>query len=105
MYDADVTNPKNPLYRFVAYHILTSDIHSLDRLTGRILNNWAINGELGVRTDLINPVEWYRTLLPNTMMKCERLTMKDLIGETCNQNNYYLNRRWDNIINYEVPKS
>ena len=95
LYDTDLTNPKNPLYRFVAYHILTSDIHNLDRLTGRILNNWAINGELGVRTDLINPVEWYRTLLPNTMMKCERLTMKDLMGETCHLNNYYLNRRWD----------
>jgi hypothetical protein len=103
-YDADVTNPKNPLYRFVAYHILTTDIRSLDRLTGRRLTYRKINDEeIGIHTDRMNPIEWYQTMLPNTLMKCERLTMRNWKGETCNLNNYYLNRRWDN--NYQLRGS
>lgn len=96
LYDDDFTNPKNPLYRFVAYHILTTDIRSLDRLTGRRLTYRRINDEeIGVHSDRMNPIEWYRTLLPNTLMKCERLTMKNWKSETCSLKNYYLNRRWD----------
>lgn len=100
LYDDDVTHPQNPLYRFVAYHVLTRDVQGLDRLTGRILNQGIVNGPIGVKTNLMNPIEWYQTLLPNTMMKCEMLTVEQWIGETCTQGNYYLNRRWDE--NYQI---
>ena len=98
LYDTELTNPKNPLYRFVAYHIVTTDIHSYDRLTGRkvTLNEEIQNSEFTIRTDRMNPIEWYRTLLPNTLVKCERLTMSNWMGDNSNLNNYYLNRRWDN---------
>ena len=103
LYDDDVTHPKNPLYRFVAYHILTRDILSLDRLTGRRFNIEGEIGTIGIREEKMNPIDWYQTLLPNTLMKCEILTVKKWVGENSTLNNYYLNRRWDD--NYQIRGS
>lgn len=103
LYDDDYTNPKNPLYRFVAYHILKCKIDNINFLTGKIIQTENIDGPIGIRTDKINPIEWYQTLLPNTMIKCEMLTMSNWMGSECTLSNYYLNRRWDN--NYQIRGS
>ena len=113
LFDDDVTNPKNPLYRFVAYHILTRDVQNLHRLTGLIVNKGIVNGPLGIKTGMMNPIEWYQTLLPFTMIKCEKLTVSRWKGSDCTLKNYYLNRRWDNqhqirgaeVANTDVPSN
>lgn len=65
-YDNDWTNPKNPLNRFVAYHLLP--------YYGAI-NDFTIS-ESGISykttcsmPNLIDATDWYTTLLPGTIMK------------------------------------
>ena len=61
--DDDYTNPKNPLYRFVAYHLLPYY---------GAYNDWTVSGELKevcAITELIDCTDWYTTLLPHTLMK------------------------------------
>ena len=100
LYDDDYTHPKNPLNRYIRYTILKCDVRDLNRLAGRILYDWGdLNGVYGIRTDKMNPTEWYQTLLPNTMMKCEQLTMKQYAGDGV-LNDFYINRRYD--ANYQV---
>ena len=94
LYDDDFTHPKNPLNRFMRYTILTCDVKDLNRLTGLIVNQGVVNGVLGVKTDLLNPTDWYQTLLPGTLMKCEQLTMGEYKGNG-NINDFYINRRYD----------
>ena len=76
----------NPLRRFIEYHILDRKIQGSNYLTP--LN------DIGIMTSLMNPVDWYETLLPHTMLKVEKLTVlkyadADVMKE------YYLNRRRD----------
>lgn len=76
----------NPLRRFMEYHILSRKIQGWNYLTP--LN------DIGIMTSLMNPVDWYETLLPHTMLKVEKLTVlkyadMDKLGER------YLNRRRD----------
>lgn len=61
--DDDYTNPKNPLYRFVAYHLLPYY---------GAYNDWTVSGdikEVCAATELIDCTDWYTTLLPHTLMK------------------------------------
>lgn len=61
--DDDYTNPKNPLYRFVAYHLLPYY---------GAYNDWTVSGdikEVCAVTELIDCTDWYTTLLPHTLMK------------------------------------
>ena len=63
----------NPLHRFVQYHILNR-YAGPDQLTPFEPNQ---TGEsFGFDTRLCNPVEWYQTLLPYTMLKIEQLSKK-----------------------------
>ena len=94
-YDDDFKNPKNPLNRFVRYCILTRDVKGINFLTGRVLTYKSINETMGTHTDRMNPIDWYHTLLPNTMMKCELLTVQKWVGPYCHVQQNYLNRRWD----------
>ncbi len=81
-------NPINPLYRFMAYHILPRSVEEPSFLT--------VRNDAGIYTDIMNPTEWYETMLPYTMMKVEKYTV-DLsgLGTTAVKNNHYLNRRFD----------
>lgn len=81
-----ITNPKNPLWRLVAYHIIDRKIQGWNYLTPR--------NDIGIITTKMNPVDWYETMLPHTMLKFEKLTVlkyagADQIGER------YINRRYD----------
>ena len=91
----------NPLRRFVQYHILNRYVAGTADLTALIINKGSIkNEEFGFDTKLVNPSEWFTTLLPHTMIKTERLTMnKDEAGNDCRGNDAvgerYLNRRYN----------
>lgn len=95
-----LTDERNPLNRYMRYTILKCDIGQLDRLTGLILNQGVVQGTLGVKTNLVNPTDWYQTLLPNTLMKCEQLTVSEFIGKGTKYE-YYINRRYDKEIQME----
>ena len=82
----NATDPRNPLWKLVAYHIIDRKIQGWNYLTPR--------NDIGIITTVMNPVDWYETLLPHTMLKFERLTVlkyagMDIVGER------YVNRRYD----------
>lgn len=81
-------NPINPLYRFMAYHILPRSFSEPSFLT--------VRNDAGIFTNIMNPTEWYETMLPYTMMKVEKYTV-DMsgLGTTAVKNDHYLNRRFD----------
>lgn len=63
LYDDDYTNRKNPLNRFIAYHLLPYY---------GAYNDWTVYGDLKTTcalTDLIDCTDWYTTLMPGTIMK------------------------------------
>lgn len=83
---AHIKHPKNPLYRFIAYHILNRDVKGWNYLTPYT--------DIGILTTVMNPIDWYETMLPHTMMKFERLTVRKWAGgSTVGQR--YINRRYD----------
>lgn len=87
-----LADSRNPLNRFVAYHILTRDVKGWNYLTP--LN------DIGIRTTLMNPEDWYETMLPHTMMKFERLTVLKYAGSSI-IGQRYINRRYDGT--YFIP--
>ena len=98
-YDDDYENPKNPLNRFVRYCILNRDVKGWDYITTKEFHQGVVQGALGIKTDKMNPIDWYQTLLPGTMIKFEQLTMRQYVGNgTLNQR--YANRRYD--ANYQI---
>jgi len=98
-YDDDYENPKNPLNRFVRYCILNRDVKGWDYITTKEFHQGVVQGALGIKTDKMNPIDWYQTLLPGTMIKFEQLTMRQFVGNgTLNQR--YANRRYD--ANYQI---
>lgn len=96
---ANITDRTNPLNRFIAYHILDRDVKGWNYLTP--LN------DIGIITTLMNPVDWYETLLPHTMMKFERLTVRKYAG-TSTVGQRYINRRYDDdyqILGAQIQRS
>ena len=95
----NLTNPNNPLYRFMAYHIVTRDAKGENLLTGRPFQYSQFDSySMGVHQDKVNPTDWYETLLPHTMLKFERLTAKgDHFRNAPNSTDarHYVNRRDD----------
>lgn len=92
----NLTDSVNPLYRFMAYHVLDRNVQGWNYLT--------VRDDFGVMTALTNPTDWYKTLLPHTMMKIEHLTANKYVGEGKNEGkigNRYINRRYDDIYNGE----
>lgn len=77
---------KNPLNRLVAYHILDRDVIGWNLLTPR--------NDIGIQTTVMNPIDWYETMLPQTMIRVEKLTvLKYGYGSTVGER--YINRRCD----------
>ena len=89
---AHITHEKNPLHRFLAYHILTRDVKGWNYLTPY--------NDIGIETREMNPVDWYETMLPHTMMKFERLTVRKWAGPSI-VGQRYANRRWDD--EFQIP--
>lgn len=80
----NLTDSVNPLKRFVQYHILNRYVPGTSDLTPLVMNVGATNEAFGINTKVINPVDWYQTLLPHTMIKVEQLTVDiDEDGNDC----------------------
>ena len=87
---AHLSDPTNPLYRFIAYHTLNRNVQGWNFLT--------VRDDFGVITTMMNPTDWYETLLPHTMVKCEHLTNGDWLGSgntLGEKGERYVNRRVD----------
>ena len=98
----NLTDEVNPLKRFVRYHILNRYVPGASDLTPLVMHVGAVNEAFGIRTTLQNPVDWYTTLLPHTMIKVEQLTMdRDEEGYDCRGGDAdkvgerFVNRRYD----------
>ena len=73
----------NPLKRFVQYHIMNRYVPGTNKLTAQLVKEQD-NYPFGTDGTLVNPTEWYTTLLPHTMLKISMLTMiKDLQQQDC----------------------
>ena len=83
-----LTHRENPLNRFIAYHILTRDVQGWNYLTP--LN------DICIETTVMNPEDWYETMLPHTMVKVEKLTVNKYANMSGDPRlEIYLNRRYD----------
>lgn len=98
----NLTSDVNPLKRFVRYHILNRYVPGASDLTPLVMHVGSVNEAFGVRTTLINPVDWYATLLPHTMMRVDQLTREtDADGNDCLGHDYdkvgerFVNRRYE----------
>ena len=94
----NLTDSVNPLKRFVQYHILNRKASNIDDLTPLIHKR--MNEAFGIETTLANPVDWYHTLLPHTMIKIEQLTMVQYLGRGTRYERY-VNRRYDDQFQFE----
>lgn len=88
----NLTSEVNPLYRFMAYHLLNRNVQGFNFLT--------VRDDFGVLTEVANPTDWYQTMLPYTMIKVEHLTVRKWLGEATRLDRY-INRRYDNIYQEE----
>lgn len=89
---ANISHEKNPLHRFLAYHILDRDVKGWNYIT-------PVN-DIGIVTTVMNPVDWYQTMLPHTMMKFEKLTVRKWRGQGV-LGQRYINRRYDDLFQEE----
>lgn len=80
-------NPKNPLYRFMAYHLLDRNVQGYNYLT--------VRDDVGVDKSIANTTDWYTTMLPHTMIKVERLNVEKWKGSDGIVGDRYINRRYD----------
>lgn len=94
-----LTDRRNPLNRFVAYCIMTR-LSSWSGLTPREMNQGKAQGAIGIKTNLMNPNDWYETLLPHTMVRIDQLTMDNYLGQGT-KNEKYVNRRYDDKYQIE----
>ena len=97
---SELTDRRNPLNRFVSYHILGCNVLSKEKLTPyNVLNS---NGliDIGIETTVNNPEDWYETLLSHTMMNVQKLTVGKYLGRGT-RNAHYVNRRYDSQFQHE----
>jgi uncharacterized surface protein with fasciclin (FAS1) repeats len=98
----NLTNDINPLKRFVRYHILNRYVPGTSDLTPLVMHVGAVNEAFGIETTKVNPVDWFTTLLPHTMLKVDYLPErgktigKDRYSETDVRGERYLNRLYEN---------
>ena len=110
MYPEDVAQPyhgfekltdrRNPLNRYVSYHILGCNVISKEKLTPyNVLNS---NGlvDIGIETTQNNPEDWYETHLSHTMLNVQKLTVGKYLGKGI-RNAHYINRRVDAEFTHE----
>jgi len=88
----NASDPRNPLYRLISYHILNRYISAQNLLT--------VLEDIGIDINKMNPTEWYETMLPYAMMKVEKLTVARYLGAG-KRNDYYINRRMDDRYTIE----
>ena len=82
-----LTDPINPLYRFMADHLLDRNVQGYNYLT--------VRDDVGVDKSLANTTDWYTTMLPYTMIKVERLNVAKWQGPNGILGDRYINRRYD----------
>ncbi len=95
-----LTDRRNPLNRYVSYHILVCNVISKEKLTPyNVLNS---NGlvDIGIETTQNNPEDWYETLLSHTMLNVQKLTVGKYLGKGI-RNAHYVNRRVDAEFTHE----
>lgn len=95
-----LTDRRNPLNRFVSYHILRCNVLSKEKLTPyNVLN---ANGlvDIGIETAINNPEDWYETMLSQTMINVQKLTVGKYLGKGT-RNAHYVNRRYDSQFKHE----
>lgn len=80
------TDRRNPLNRLISYHLLNRNVHGFNLLT--VVNDY------GIRTNKIDPIEWYVTMFPYSMVKVEKLRMTKYFAGASN-GQIFLNRRVD----------
>lgn len=94
-----LTDRRNPLNRFMAYHILDRNAKGINFLTPKF--------NVGIVTNEMNPCDWYTTMLPYTLMKFENITMpkyRNMCPEFTGSNEVrYINSRYDDV--YQVRGS
>ncbi len=90
----NLTDSINPLKRFVQYHILNRAVGGTDDLTPLHMRVGSTNGPFGIDHTVVNPVDWYTTLLPHTMIKVEELTVEKNLGQGTKWERY-INRRYE----------
>jgi len=95
-----LTDRYNPLNMFMAYHILTRDVIGWNKLTILELHQGIVDGAIGIKTDKMNPNDWYETMLPRTMMKLEQATVRSFLGSSI-LGERYINRRVDEKYDIE----
>ncbi len=96
----NLTDSVNPLHRFIQYHILTRYVAGTSDLTPMDVNIGVVQGAFGFEETLINPSDWFHTLLPHTLIKVEKLTVSDYIGNGT-KGERYINRRYDSQYKIE----
>lgn len=84
----------NPLRRFMQYHVLNKSVPTASDLTPFVWTRGTKVKSVGIDESMINPCDWHYTLLPHTMLKVEKLTLKKYVGAgTLDER--YINRRYD----------
>ena len=103
----NLTDSINPLKRFIRYHIMNRYVPGTNKLTSMEIPEHG-KYPFGFDATLVNPTEWYYTLLPHTMLKVSMLTMnKDEQGRDCRGNDrdkvkgFFLNRRYGETSDYQ----
>lgn len=106
----NLTDSINPLKRFVRYHIMSRYVPGVDKMFSQQRDE---HGGYPFGTDgaLVNPTEWFTTLLPHTMLKVSMLTMnKDEQGRDCRGTDraiaknkpVFINRRYGETSDYQI---
>lgn len=87
----NLTDPINPLRRFLQYHILNRNCQGWNFLT--------VRDDFGVYTALMDPTDWYETMLPYAMMKISHLTVQTQLDDVGPDQRLerYINRRYEGI--------
>jgi uncharacterized surface protein with fasciclin (FAS1) repeats len=107
----NLTDSINPLKRFVQYHIMNRYVPGTQKLTSMEIEEHG-NYPFGFDASLVNPTEWFTTLLPHTMLKVSMLTMnKDEQKRDCRGNDrdkvkrFFINRRYGEHSDYTIRGS
>jgi hypothetical protein len=88
---------------FIAYHILTRDVIGWNKLTPLEITGRSSEGDgaIGIKTDIMDPNDWYETLLPHTMMKFLQATVHRSNVSSADLGQRFINRRVDDV--FDIP--
>ena len=102
----NLTDSINPLKRFIQYHIMNRYVPGTDKLSSMQISEQG-NYPFGFDGTLVNPTEWYTTLLPHKMLKVSMLTVnKDENKQDCRGDDvdcvkrHFINRLWHENTDY-----